>query len=79
MAGEDLAHVIDAWTDDGQIAIEVLARAKTYDLAVAAFEAAVKAEPYAYLRLSLGARVIRERPAVPWTPSIVAAIPDIAA
>ena len=31
------------------------ARVKTYDVAVAAFDGAVKAEPYAYIRLSQGA------------------------
>lgn len=65
---ENLSHTIDQWTDDGQTLVEVLARAKTYEVAVAAFEAAVKAEPHAFLRLAHGARIIRERKAVAWRP-----------
>jgi hypothetical protein len=68
MPSEDLTHSIDRWDDDGRELIEYIAKAKTFEVAVAAYDAAVKADPHSFIRMSHPARVLRERKAIPWKP-----------
>lgn len=65
---EDLSHTVDQWTDDGRELVQYLAKARTFDIAIAAYDAAVKVDPHSFIRLSHRARVLRERKAVPWKP-----------
>jgi hypothetical protein len=64
---DNLPHTIDQWTDDGRELVDTLGRVKTFDMAIAAFEAAIAADKHSYIRVSHGARIIRERKAVAWT------------
>ena len=58
---ENLPYTIDEWTDDGVNLVQLHGRAKHFDIAVAAYEAAVRVEPRVWLTLRLGAQVLRER------------------
>jgi hypothetical protein len=68
MPSEDLTNTIDRWDDAGRQLIEYIAKAKTFEVAVAACEAAVKSDPHSFIRMSHRARVLRERKPIPWKP-----------
>jgi len=60
MAKEQLPYTIDEW-DERQNLVQYHARAKHFEVAVAAFEAVARVEPEANLAMRLGAQVLRER------------------
>jgi hypothetical protein len=61
MAKEQLPYTIDEWSEDGRNLLVYHARAKHFEVAVAAFEAVARVEPEANLAMRLGAQVLRER------------------
>ena len=60
-AVEQLYFSVDEWSADGGRLVEVLARARNFQIAKAAYEAAKECRPDCYLTLRQGARVISER------------------
>ena len=61
MAKENLLYTVDEWAKDGQTLVQYHARAKHFEVAVAAFEAVARVEPEANLAMRLGTQVLRER------------------
>jgi len=55
---EDLTYTIEAWSDDGNRLVEVLARAANQQIGVLAFKAARASRPTSRIRLRQRARII---------------------
>jgi hypothetical protein len=60
-AVEQLFFSVDEWDADGKNLVEVLARARNFQIARAAYDAAKECRPDCHLTLRQGARVISER------------------
>lgn len=61
---ETLSFAVEVWSDDGNHLVEILARVSNFEIATAAWWAALRVRPRDYLTLRQGAMVIRERKAV---------------
>lgn len=66
---ETLSYAVEVWSDDGNHLIEILARVSNFEIATAAYWAALRVRPKDYLILRQGAMVIRERRAVRQRPT----------
>lgn len=61
---ETLSFAVEVWSDDGNHRVEILARVSNFEIATAAYWAALRVRPKDYLTLRQGAMVIRERKAI---------------
>ncbi len=58
---DKLTFTIDEWSDDGSRIVEVMARVGNFDVATAAYDAALRVRPNRRLTLRQGALLLRER------------------
>ena len=64
-AKEDLPFLIEEWSDDDKVCVEILARAGVFSVAQAAYLAALEERPRSRIVLRLGAHEMKNRPPIP--------------